>query len=93
MNEHGARAMSSFRLFIVASVVMGAWHTIAKERIFEPLRDRLGGKKTWLGYLVSCPYGASHWVAFVVVPLTGAYFVDVVPMPAPRRKVIAWFLR
>jgi len=91
-SEHDVGAMSLFRLFIVASVVMGASHTIAKERIFEPLRRRLGGKETWLGYLVSCPYCASHWVAFVVVPLTGAYFVDVVPMARPVREVIAWFL-
>ena len=50
---------------------MGLAQTIAKERVFEPLRDRLGNKETWLGYLVSCPYCLSHWLAFVLVPLTG----------------------
>lgn len=59
-------------------------HTVAKERIFAPLRDRLGGKSTWFGYLVSCPFCASHWIAFVVVPLTGAYY-------APATAV-SWFL-
>ena len=66
-----------FNLFAVSAVVMGISHTIAKERICEPLRKKLGGKETWLGYLVSCPYCTSHWIAFAVVPLTGAYYVDV----------------
>ena len=48
----------------------GCPHTIARERIFAPLRRKLAGNDTWLGYLVSCPYCVSHWVAFIVVPLT-----------------------
>jgi hypothetical protein len=82
---------SLFPLFAVSAVVMGISHTIAKERICEPLRQKLGGKETWLGYLVSCPYCASHWVAFVVVPLTGAYYVDLaidVPVLSP---FLRWF--
>jgi Protein of unknown function (DUF1360) len=81
-----------FRLFAVSAVVMGASHTIAKERIFLPLRERLGGKETWLGYLVSCPYCASHWLAFALVPLTGAYALRIpwhVPLLTPA---IDWFL-
>ena len=66
-----------FNLFAVSAVVMGISHTIAKERICEPLRRKLGGKETWFGYLVSCPYCTSHWIAFAVVPLTGAYYVDI----------------
>jgi hypothetical protein len=68
-----------FHLVVVSAVVMGLAQTIAKERVFEPLRERLGGKETWLGYLVSCPYCLSHWLAFVLVPLTGATYVRVVP--------------
>ena len=52
---------------------MGISHTIARERIGAPLRDTLGGKATWPGYLVSCPYCLSHWVAMCIVPLTGTY--------------------
>ena len=44
------------QLLAVSLIVMGLSHTIARERIFEPLRLRLGGKETWLGYMVSCPY-------------------------------------
>ncbi len=84
--------MPLFQLFVIASVVMGASHTIAKERIFEPMRRRLGGRDTWLGYLVSCPYCLSHWIAFAVVPLTGAYYVDVVVLPSPLRAFATWFL-
>lgn len=84
--------MQLFQLFVIASVVMGASHTIAKERIFEPLRNRLGGRSTWLGYLVSCPYCVSHWIAFVVVPLTDAYYVDVVALPSPLRVFVRWLL-
>jgi hypothetical protein len=77
------------QLLMVSLVVMGLSHTIARERLFAPLRQRLGGKDTWLGYLVSCPYCVSHWVAFFVVPLTGTYAVDVVP----RWGFVSWFLR
>jgi hypothetical protein len=68
-----------FHLLVVSAVVMGLAQTIAKEKVFEPLREKLGGKETWLGYLVSCPYCLSHWLAFVLVPLTGATYVRVVP--------------
>jgi len=68
-----------WQLLAVSLVVMGLSHTIARERIFAPLRARLGGKDTWLGYLVSCPYCVSHWIAFILVPLTGTYAVNVVP--------------
>lgn len=67
-----------FQLFAVSAVVMGMSQTIARERIFAPLRERLGGKDTWWGYLASCPYCLSHYVAFVLVPLTGTYAIDVV---------------
>ncbi|HET7754899.1 MAG TPA: hypothetical protein VFK85_13400 [Anaeromyxobacteraceae bacterium] len=81
-----------FQLVAVSAVVMGLAQTIAKEKIFAPVRERLGGKDTWLGYLVSCPYCASHWLAFALVPLTGTYFVQVaidVPILAPALR---WFL-
>jgi hypothetical protein len=80
------------RLVLVSLVVMGMSQTIAKEKIFEPLRDRLGGKETWLGYLVSCPYCLSHWIAFVLVPLTGAYALHVAPRWPIVSPVLDWFL-
>lgn len=66
-----------FQIFAASALVMGISHTIARERLGAPLRDRLGGKVTWLGYLVSCPYCLSHWVAFAIVPLTATYPVRV----------------
>jgi hypothetical protein len=80
------------KLFAVAVVVMGLSHTIARERLFEGLRARLGGKETWFGYLVSCPYCVSHWVAFVLVPLTGVYAIDVVPSLGRAGGLLRWFL-
>ena len=80
-----------FQLFAVAAVVMGMSQTIAKERIFAPLREKLGGKETWLGYLVSCPYCASHYVAFLLVPLTGTYPIRVV-VGGWVGSVLSWFL-
>src|SRR4051812_31519724 len=71
---------------------MGLSHTIARERLFEPLRRRLGGRSTWVGYLVSCPYCVSHWIAFVLVPLTGAYSIDVVVGWRPAALALRWFL-
>ena len=81
-----------FRLVAVSAVVMGLSHTIAKERIFEPLRERLGGMETWAGYLVSCPYCVSHWIAFVLVPLTGAYGIRVAVEWGLLSDVLDWFL-
>ncbi len=81
--------MDAAQLLAVASVVMGASHTIARERLFRGLRERLGGKSTWLGYLVSCPYCVSHWVALALVPLTDSYFVRVGSFWPP----LSWFLR
>ena len=81
-----------FQLFAVSAVVMGLSYTIAKEEMFRGLRDRCGGQDTWLGYLVSCPYCVSHWVAFVIVPLTSTYYVHMaarIPWVSP---IIDWFL-
>lgn len=80
------------QLFVVSAVVMGMSQTLAKEKIFAPLREKLGGKDTWLGYLVSCPYCVSHWIAFVLVPLTGSYFVPIAPDWGFVSAILAWFL-
>jgi hypothetical protein len=80
------------KLLAVSLVVMGLSHTIARERIFEPLRTRLGGKETWPGYLVSCPYCLSHSLAFLLVPLTGAYGIDVVLRWGIAAQITRWFL-
>ncbi len=81
-----------WKVLSVSLVVMGLSHTIARERLFAPLRRALGGRETWLGYLVSCPYCVSHWVAFLLVPLTGTYAVDVAANGEPLRWVLRWFL-
>jgi len=81
-----------WRIIATALVVMGLSHTLTRERIFESLRARAGGHDTWFGYLLSCPYCASHWIAFVLVPLTGAYGIDVVPDWGWPSRVLRWFL-
>jgi len=81
-----------FKLFAVSAVVMGMAQTITKERIFLPLRERCGGKETWFGYLISCPYCASHYLAFLLVPLTGAYYLRVTPKWGFFSTVLDWFL-
>jgi hypothetical protein len=43
------------KLLVVSAVVMGMSHTIAREKIFEAVREACGGMKTWGGYLLSCP--------------------------------------
>jgi dolichyl-phosphate-mannose--protein O-mannosyl transferase len=80
------------QLLLVSAVVMGLSHTIAKERIFDPLRRKAGGIRTWRGYLIACPYCASHWLAFVLVPLTGTYLIHVVPRWPVVSVVLDWFL-
>ena len=81
-----------WKVLTVSLVVMGLSHTIARERLFAPLRQALGGPETWLGYLVSCPYCVSHWVAFVLVPLTGTYAIEVVPGWGPASALLRWLL-
>jgi hypothetical protein len=80
------------RLLGVSLIVMGLSHTIARERIFAPLRARLGGKESWLGYLVSCPYCVSHWIALVLVPITGTYPVTVVVRWGFLSDILRWLL-
>lgn len=79
------------QLLAVSAVVTGLSHTLTKERIFASLRERLGGKKTWAGYLVSCPYCASHYIAFVLVPLTGTYVVQVPYDWGFASSLLTWF--
>ena len=81
-----------FQLFAVSAVVMGLSYTIAKEELFRGLRDRCGGRGTWLGYLVSCPYCLSHWVAFIIVPLTGTYYVHMAARVPILSPIVDWFL-
>jgi len=80
------------QLLLVSAVVMGLSHTIAKEKIFDPLRRAAGGIRTWRGYFVTCPYCVSHWLAFILVPLTGTYLVHVVPRWPVISAVLDWFL-
>jgi hypothetical protein len=80
------------KLLVVSAVTMGLAHTLTQERLFAPLRERLGGKATWLGYLVSCPYCASHYIAFALVPLTGASFVPISHAWGLVSRLLDWFL-
>jgi hypothetical protein len=81
-----------WKVLTVSLVVMGLSHTISRERLFAPLRRALGGRETWLGYLISCPYCVSHWMAFLLVPLTGTYAIEVVPHWGPLSAVLRWLL-
>jgi hypothetical protein len=80
------------KLLVVSAVVMGMSHTIAREKIFEAVREACGGMKTWGGYLLSCPYCASHYLAFILVPLTGCYAIHVAPRWSYVSPVLDWFL-
>lgn len=84
--------MDVTRLVVVSAVVMGMSHTLTRERIFAPLRARLGGMDTWFGYLVSCPYCASHYIAFALVPITGTYVVPISVDWGWLSSALAWFL-
>ena len=80
------------KIVLVSAVTMGLSHTVAREKMFEPLRNALGGMSTWRGYLVSCAYCASHWIAFILVPLTGAYGIRVAPRWPVVAPLLDWFL-
>jgi hypothetical protein len=80
------------KIVLVSAVTMGLSHTIAREKLFEPLRNACGGMNTWKGYMISCPYCASHWLALLLVPLTGAYGIQVVPRWPLISPFLDWFL-
>jgi hypothetical protein len=80
------------QLLAVSLVTMGVTQTIARERLFAPLRARLGGKETWLGYLVSCPYCVSHWIAGGLVALTGTYAFDIPVTSGLPASALRWGL-
>src|SRR5438105_15331406 len=80
------------KILLVSAVVMGISHTLAREKMFERLRNALGGMETWRGYLVSCAYCASHWLAFVLVPLTDAYGIRIAPRWPVVSPILDWFL-
>lgn len=71
---------------------MGLSHTVTRERIFASMRERLGGRETWPGYLVSCPYCFSHWIAFVIVPLTRTYPLQIAYDLGVLTSIADWFL-
>ena len=76
---------------VLSLIVMCVANTISREKVFEPLRNRLGGKDTWIGYLVSCPYCLSHWISFALVPLFGLRLA-VIPYHWPiATPVLEWF--
>ena len=84
--------MDLFRLIAVSLVVMALSHTVARERICDPFRRWCGSRDTWLGYLVSCPYCVSHWIALVLVPVCGAFYLRP-PYPwGAAATVIDWLL-
>lgn len=79
------------RFVLLSLAVMCIANTVSRERLFKPLRDRIGGKETWRGYLLTCPYCLSHWLAFVFVPIFDLRLLTVPhdwPVVAP---VLEWF--
>lgn len=53
--------MNAVYLALAAGV---AATTITKAKVFQPMRLAFKARGPWLGYLVSCPYCASHWLVF-----------------------------
>jgi hypothetical protein len=84
--------VDAVRLFAVSAVVMGLSHTLTKERLFAWLRNRLGDRDTNLGYLVSCPYCVSHYIAFALVPVTETYPIQIAHDWGLVSDALTWFL-
>jgi Protein of unknown function (DUF1360) len=45
--------------------------TLAKSKLFSPMRNWIRYRSPWWGELVSCPYCASHWVGGLLVATQG----------------------
>jgi hypothetical protein len=89
-DEHAG--MLIFQIVGLSFVVMGIAHTIARERLFAPLREWLRRRSSWLGYLICCPYCLSHWVALALVPATDAYGIAVPHHWGPFGGILRWLL-
>lgn len=79
------------KYLLLSLAVMCIANTISRERIFEPLRNRLGGKETYFGYMIACPYCLSHWLAFGLVPLFGLRLLRVPYDWGPVAWTLDWF--
>jgi hypothetical protein len=79
------------KYLLVSLAVTCIANTISREKIFAPLRDRLGGKDTWAGYLISCPYCLSHWLAFLFVPLFKVRLLTVPHAWGLATSLLEWF--
>jgi hypothetical protein len=72
---------------VYLSLAVGAMSmTIAKARVFRPLRELITRRSEKLGELISCPYCTSHWVSFI---FTAVYFPRIL---VTRFVVLDWFV-
>lgn len=60
---------------VLALAVAAASFTIARTKITEPLRKKLG-TTSWFGKLINCPYCVSHWLSFGAVGIYRVRLVD-----------------
>lgn len=79
------------RYLLVSLLTMCVANTVTQEEVFAHVRERCGGRETKIGYLLSCPYCFSHWVAFIFVPLFGFKLLEVPYDWGFLRTVIEWF--
>ena len=55
------------KVVVLSFVVSPICLTITKTKVFEPFREYIKARSTWLGKLFSCPYCFGHWTSFAVV--------------------------
>lgn len=54
-------------LIAVSMAISSISMTVAKTKVFAPMRDWVFARNEWLGNLISCPYCLSHWLTFAAV--------------------------
>ncbi len=57
----------AFQLLVLSLAAAAISVTLAKSKLFEPLREKIKERNEWLGELVNCPYCTSHWVSIGLV--------------------------
>ena len=71
---------------------MSVVHDHQEARSSRRCANGSGARTPYFGYLFSCPYCTSHWIAFALVPLTGAWYLKVPYDWGWVSAALTWFL-
>ncbi len=84
----GTLVHALFEWIVLSVIVWTVSTTIARARVFRPLRAWVKGRSDFFGEGVSCQYCISHWVAFALTLVYRPHLLE----PAYRPASLPWLL-